>query len=184
MNVATVKLNRPRGSRQRGAALIVGLLLLLVVTLLAIAGMNTASVEFIMAGNEQYRSRAFQAAEAGIEQSLASGTFNPGTATTQTVSGTVTIDTKNHDNYTALIARALDGAAQPAIWGNSWNSFATYHFQIDSTGTSVRNSQSVNTQGVAVISPWDPTIMADKSLATDQLTAPAAPAPPESPDGP
>ncbi len=48
--------------RQRGAALVVGLILLVIVTLLAIGGMNTAALELIMSGNEQYRQKAFEAA--------------------------------------------------------------------------------------------------------------------------
>ncbi len=146
MKVSTTKINRPRAHRQRGAALIVGLLLLLVVTLLAVAGMNSASVEFVMAGNEQYRSRAFQAAEAGIEESLVKGIFNPGDPKIQAVAGDVTFTANSKDDYSAAVERQLDGAAQPAIWGNTWNSFSTYHFQITSTGTSVRNSRSVNVQ--------------------------------------
>ena len=49
-----VDVDRPP-ARQRGAALVIGLLLLLVLTLLAVSGMSSASVELIMAGNEQYR---------------------------------------------------------------------------------------------------------------------------------
>jgi hypothetical protein len=56
--------------KQRGAALIMGLLMLVVVTLLAISAVNTASSELIMAGNEQNRQRAFQAADAGIEPAI------------------------------------------------------------------------------------------------------------------
>src|SRR5256884_2014014 len=63
--------------RQRGAALVVALLLLLVITLLAVAGMNAAAVEFVMAGNEQHRQNAFQAAETGIEQTIVTGGFFP-----------------------------------------------------------------------------------------------------------
>ncbi len=70
----------PRGA-QRGAALVIGLLLLLVLTILAVSGMNSASLEFVMAGNEQYRANAFSAAEAGIERTLDSGTFNPAVLT-------------------------------------------------------------------------------------------------------
>ena len=44
---------------QSGAALVVGLLLLLVLTILAISGMTTATLELQMAGNEQYQERAF-----------------------------------------------------------------------------------------------------------------------------
>ena len=57
--------------KQKGAALVVGMVLLLVLTLLAVSGMNTASTELIMAGNEQYQENAFQAAEIGIEQAMA-----------------------------------------------------------------------------------------------------------------
>src|SRR5256886_16851308 len=65
------------GGGQRGAALVVALLLLLVITLLAVAGMNSAAVEYIMAGNEQHRQNAFQAAETGIEQTIVTGGFIP-----------------------------------------------------------------------------------------------------------
>ena len=55
---------------QKGAALIVGLLLLVIVTLLAVTAMGTANTELVMAGNEQFRERAFQAAETGIEMAV------------------------------------------------------------------------------------------------------------------
>ena len=61
--------------RQRGAALVVGLILLAVLTLLAVAGMNSASLELVMAGNMQTQEKAFQTAEAGIEQAMAIGLF-------------------------------------------------------------------------------------------------------------
>ena len=134
----------------------IGLLLLLVLTILGISGMNSASVEFIMAGNDQYRSNAFQAAEAGVEQSIISGTFNPGAAP-QPVAGTVP-NTSRPDNFTGSIFSPLGGAPQPAIWGNSWNSFSTYHFEIQSTGFSNRNSQTTHQQGIAVIAPINPSV--------------------------
>ncbi len=55
------------------------------------------------------------------------------------------------------------------MWGNSWNSFATYHFEIASTGTSIRNATAINTQGVAIIAPWDPTVQNDPNLADPTL---------------
>ena len=64
----------PRG--QRGAALVIGLLLLLILTILAVSGMTTATLELQMAGNTQYKERAFQAAETGIEQALSTATFS------------------------------------------------------------------------------------------------------------
>ena len=46
--------------KQSGAALIVGLLLLVVITVLAISGMNTATTELAMARNDQNYENAFQ----------------------------------------------------------------------------------------------------------------------------
>lgn len=53
--------------RQRGAALIVGLVLLMVLTLLGVSGLTTATLELQMAGNTQQAQHAFQAAESAIE---------------------------------------------------------------------------------------------------------------------
>lgn len=161
-------------SRQEGAALVVGLLLLLVLTLLAVSGMNTASLELIMAGNTQYQQNAFQAAEVGIERALVDGQFNPGSGTehipaivppsedededaTPTTPGQL-VPGSSTDRFIATITPQLSGAAQPALWGSSWNSFSTYHFEIESTGTSVRQARATNTQGLAIISPADPTV--------------------------
>ena len=70
-----------RAHAQSGAALVVGLILLLVLTILAISGMTTASLELQMAGNEQYQERAFQAAEAGIEQAIDAAVYSTTTPT-------------------------------------------------------------------------------------------------------
>jgi type IV pilus assembly protein PilX len=159
---ATTKVNPKR--QQRGAALVIGLLLLLVLTILAVSGMNSASLEFVMAGNEQYRANAFSAAEAGIERTVDSGNFNPAVLTTN-LNGAATAT----DNWSTVTNTQLGGNPLPALWGNSWNSFATYHFEIVSTGTSVRNATAVNTQGVAIIAPWDPTVQNDPNLADSTL---------------
>ena len=141
--------------RQRGAALVVGLLLLLVITLLAVAGMNSAAVEYIMAGNEQHRQNAFQAAETGIEQTIVTGGFIPAAA--DEVHNNVAVPSSTTDTYNITLQSDLGGAAQPAIWGNSWNAFSTYDFTITSQGNflanSVRGAQSTHSQGIAVLAP-------------------------------
>lgn len=156
-----------RVSAQRGAALVVGLLLLLVLTLLAISGMNTASLELMMAGNEQYRQNAFQAAETGIEHAIRDGQFNPGEPSEafdeQDVEGSAS------DKFEATIETQLNGLAQGAIWGNSWNSFSTYHFEIQSTGTSARNAISEHVQGVAVVAPFDTSVGPAPNLPSTEL---------------
>jgi type IV pilus assembly protein PilX len=137
--------------KQRGAALVVGLLLLLVITLLAVAGMNSSAMEFIMAGNEQYRQNAFQAAETGVEQTFANGAFIPGAPTV--TQNNVPAAGSATDTYSTSLSSDLGGAPQPAIWGNSWNSFSTYDFTLTSSGASVRNSKTTHVQGVAVLAP-------------------------------
>ena len=61
--------------RQTGAALVIGLILLVVVTVLAVSGMNTATTELAMARNDQVSENAFQAAETGIEIALSQPNF-------------------------------------------------------------------------------------------------------------
>ena len=51
--------------RQQGAALVVGLILLLVLTILAVSGVFTSTMELRMVRNTQSQERAFQAAEVG-----------------------------------------------------------------------------------------------------------------------
>lgn len=51
-------------SGQNGAALVVGMLVLLVMTLLGISSMSTTTTELKMASNNQNRNTGFQAAEA------------------------------------------------------------------------------------------------------------------------
>lgn len=52
--------------RQQGAVLIVSLIILLVLTLIGIAGMNTSVLQERMAVNAQNSNRAFQAAESSV----------------------------------------------------------------------------------------------------------------------
>ncbi len=64
---------------QHGAALIVGLVLLMVLTVLAISAMRTATLDLTMSSNAQFQENAFQLAESGIQaiiRSAESGAIN------------------------------------------------------------------------------------------------------------
>lgn len=135
--------SRAPRARQGGAALVVGLILLLILTLLAISGMNTATTELIMAGNEQYQTKAFQAAETGIERAIAQGAFNP-LAPPPPLTQTLT----DGDSFTAQVQPRGFGSI---VVGNSIGVFGGEYFDIQSTGNSVRNARSVHTQGVALL---------------------------------
>jgi len=149
--IVSMKRLQAHSRRQRGAALVVGLLLLLVITLLAVAGMNSVSSEMIMTGNEQYHQKAFQAAETGIAQAIAVGPFVPGLP--PQVQGPVPVPNTNSDNYTTTIASDIGGACRPMSSGNSVGTFGAVDYTITSTGTSVRNSTATHVQGLAQIVP-------------------------------
>jgi len=146
-------------SKARGAALVVGLVMLAIVTLLAITAMNTSSTELIMAGNEQYRERAFQAAEAGIEQAARGLALVPQDGV-PVVAANVPSTSLPDDTYT--ISSVYVGFDDD-IPGYSSNQFVGLHYRIDSTGNSLRQARSVHQQGAYVLgsssgsyTPWLP----------------------------
>ena len=59
-----------RFQNQKGAILVVALLLLLVMTILGISLVNTATFDIQVSGNERVRTDAFYAAEAGIQRAI------------------------------------------------------------------------------------------------------------------
>lgn len=61
--------------RQRGAVLLVGLVMLVMVTLLAISGFNMVKVNQQVAGNMESRAQAMVAANAAIEEAISSTLF-------------------------------------------------------------------------------------------------------------
>ena len=141
-------LKYPTRGGQQGAALVIGLILLMVLTLLAISGMNSASLEFIMAGNEQYRANAFQAAEAGIEQSMVQGNFNPAVADPP-LAGAITAN----DSWTATINPPVNSTPMTLVNGSNGSVVNIFFFDVQSIGQAVRGAQANNWQGVAVMSP-------------------------------
>jgi hypothetical protein len=62
---------RRRGSREKGMALFLAILLLLVITVMGVALMFTASIEQTLAGTETKISKIFYASDSGIEYASA-----------------------------------------------------------------------------------------------------------------
>lgn len=56
--------------RERGAVLIVAMILLVVLTLLGVSAMNTSQLEERMASNSQEAARAFESAETGLSMAF------------------------------------------------------------------------------------------------------------------
>lgn len=134
---------------ERGAALVIGLVLLLILTLLAVTGMNTATTELVMAGNEQYRRAAAMAATAGIEEAIADiGAVPtvPGAAPTQVLD--VPVGTSGVDRFSTASRYVGEETGLPQ---SSVDRFVGLHYEIDSTGTSLRNARDRQVQGLFIV---------------------------------
>ena len=74
-NNMTRPIARPCGNeRERGMALIMSLVILMILTLLGITAMSTSSLEEKMSGNTQEGTRAFEVAESGLQNTLSDAT--------------------------------------------------------------------------------------------------------------
>ena len=146
---------------ERGAALVVGLILLVVITVLAISGMTTATTELAMARNDQNSENAFQAAETGLAAALTQGGFN--TLAGATVSQTIT----SYETVTANIAfEDSTPVVDKAFSLGAGSGISAYHFIATSQATSMRDpgnptdrdSSAVHTQAFYVVGPESPTL--------------------------
>jgi Tfp pilus assembly protein PilX len=132
---------------ERGAALVVGLIMLLILTILAFTGVNTAITELAMANNEQFRRNAADASAAGVEQAIAAiGTV--GTTAGATASVAPTVLGNDATEYSAVMRYVGDETGLPQ---SSADKFIGLHYEIESTGTSARNARDVQTQGVMIV---------------------------------
>ena len=147
--------------KQGGAALIVGLILLVVITVLAISGMNTATTELAMARNDQNYENAFQAAETGLAALLGLGAFNTlaGVTVTQTI-------TTNESVTAQMLFEDSSPVPDNAFSLGVGSGIAAYHFIATSTAVSERDpgnptdrdSSAVHTQAFYIVGPSDPTL--------------------------
>ena len=137
---------RPASRSQRGAALVIGLILLLVLTILAVSGVMSSTLELRMVGNQQQQERAFQAAELAIEEALADATLSE---TPQTQAITTVPDST--DEYEYEIRKAAQTGAPPGFSLDA--GFASHHFVVSATGYSSAGAESTHTQGFFVVGP-------------------------------
>ena len=87
----------PLPGQQRGAALITGLLIMIVMTLIGISAMESSFIQTNLAGNAQLDTVSFQATETALAQADDNGTLlgeaiNNATGGTTTTTGQATLD--------------------------------------------------------------------------------------------
>ncbi len=142
--------------RQQGAALVVGLMLLVVITVLAISGMNTATTELALVRNDQAYEDAFQAAETGLETALSQGQFATAGITS------MPLQTPSNQDINTII-RFEDSTMVPdrAFSLGVGSGIAAYHFLAtseakflrDPGNTTDRDSSATHTQAFYIVGP-------------------------------
>ena len=148
-------------NRQRGAALVVGLLLLVVITVLAISGMNTAATELAMARNDQAYENAFQAAETGLATALSQGIFNTNAnANLQTNVNTNTSITTSiqFEDSTMVPDAAFSLGVGSGIAAYHFIATSQAEFQRNPGNTTDRDSAATHTQAFYVVGPDSSTL--------------------------
>ncbi len=135
------------GRHQTGAALIVSLILLMVLTVLAVSTLRTASLELLMAGNAQFRENAFRLAQSGIDAVLrGSEPVGAGDCPAATADPAVDIAELGGRYVTEVCYRG-----ESVSLGNSFPRFPTYNYEVTSTGsTSARDARASLVQGYAL----------------------------------
>jgi type IV pilus assembly protein PilX len=141
----------PFGARQQGAALVIGLVLLVVLTILAVSGVFTSTMELRMVRNTQSQERSFQAAEVAIEDALANPVLSTSAPFTQ---ATTAVPNAPGDTYSYQLQFVGQAPLGTGMTGYSiGTAFQTYHFQIDATGNGPDNAVSNHTQSFYVVGP-------------------------------
>lgn len=138
---------------ERGTALIMSLVILMLLTILGITAMSTASLEEKMSGNTQETTRSFEAAESGLnDASNTSGGLDLNTSST----APKTLPPFSYDSGKSGTANVTTWFVQfsPPKRGSGYGSnFEAANFELASTGTTIVGGKSIIHQGLAQIVP-------------------------------
>ena len=139
----------PSGS-QRGTALIMSMVILMILTILGITAMGTASLEEKMSGNTQEATRAFQAAESGLSQAFSiAGNFDPNVPQTNDF----TYDGGKSGSAKVVTTYIQTTTPRPSGKASSMLNLKVANFDQISTGKTTVGAKAVVHQGVAQFMP-------------------------------
>ena len=137
MNQAT---STGRQGKQRGAALITALMMLVILTMLGLSSMNTTTMEERMAANSQEVNRAFQTASTGLEMAFDdAASFDTSNTVASPYSLTNDEIGASGSDYAYTAEAQYRSTFQQMTApprGSGWDStYGFYHFNLSSTGT-------------------------------------------------
>jgi Tfp pilus assembly protein PilX len=133
-------------ARARGATLIVGLILLSIATLLALASASTARIETRLAQNGRFRENAIRAASAGLELAIHRVVNAPDpTAVPHALNASLPGSVDRFETSTRFVGFEL------ALPQESATRVVGAHFEIVSTGHSARRSVDRQRESVMLV---------------------------------
>lgn len=109
--------------RQQGAALIMALAVLVLLTILGISAMKSSTLEYRMATSIQDKSTAFQAAESALAESMNSVTLNPNQASTYNYTGKTGVSATVTTSYSGSSNSNANRSEKPDGTGTRWYNF-------------------------------------------------------------
>lgn len=145
-------------AQQRGAVLVTALLLLMIVTVLGVAGLASATIELRMAGNVQHQERAFAAAEHAIEQALLTANLDTSSTPTEPLkpgcgAGCTVPALDDPFDYSMYYHPGAGGAPAPDGGHSLGAGLQAHHFVVEAAGESGRGARAEHTQGFYVLGP-------------------------------
>jgi type IV pilus assembly protein PilX len=143
----------PALHRQSGAALIVGLILMLVLTVLGVSGMTVSVFGLTMASNAQFNFETFQAAETGIDFTIDNANLNTVAAQNFTPAYTDGTYTANTQMTCQIRTQYLHSSFSI---GEDEGSVQAIHYDVVATAAGPDGAQSINTQSFYVAGPPAP----------------------------
>lgn len=108
---------------QQGAALVMALAVLVLLTILGISAMKSSTLEYRMATSIQDKSTAFQAAESGLAESMANVSLNPNQASTYNYTGKSGVKAVVTTAYGGSTGSNTTRSEKPDGTGTRWYNF-------------------------------------------------------------
>lgn len=135
---------------ERGSALIVALVFLVILTILGLSTMTTSRLELKMASNAQFADLAYQAAESGIDLTLATPSIKtvlPDDPSDPPLAQSFTVGGQSVATETRVVTEG------GLIEGFGARKFGKLHYEIDSLGTGPGGGEARHMQGFYIIIP-------------------------------
>jgi len=141
-------------AKQNGAVLVMSMLMLLIMTMIGVTTMNTATMEEKMSANSMNSNISLQASESAVDAAL-NDTNNLVLALNSSTAIAISVDLGD-PNITANATILYKGAtiAPGFSFGANQGTFSTYQFEAEGTGeVPAAKAKTVTAQGVYRVGP-------------------------------